>query len=167
MMNKLILTSLLLGCTAATTIDTDTMTTPITAPPAQSRAYLHSYNLPGHGVAIEGFSPVSYFDGKVERGAALFAVEHNGITYYLTGEDQVSKFRRTPERFVPAYGGWCAFGMSVSDKFPIDPAAYKIVNDKLLLFLNNSGVNALDLWNQGEQRGLLEKADAHWRKVQG
>ena len=41
----------------------------------ESRAYLHSFNLPGHGVAIEGYSPVSYFaEGKAIRGNKNFAV---------------------------------------------------------------------------------------------
>ena len=141
--------------------------TEIPVAPRASRAYLGSRNLPGHGVAIEGFSPVSYFDGRVERGSALFAVEHDDVTYHLTSADQVARFKREPDRYVPAFGGWCAFGMSVSDKFPVDPESYLIVGGRLFLFLRNPGVDARRLWREGDERSLLKKAEAHWRKVRG
>lgn len=132
-----------------------------------SRAYLHAYNLPAHGVALDGYSPVSYFDGVAERGDALFSVEHDGVTYHLTSADQVSTFRRDPQRFVPAFGGWCAFGMSVSDKFPVDPTNFMIVDGRLLVFLRNAGLDARELWRKGNAVDLLRKAEAHWKKVQG
>jgi len=134
---------------------------------APSRAYLHSYNVPGHGVAIEGYSPVSYFHGRAERGSALFAVQHDGITYHLTDAAQVGEFRRNPAKFVPAFGGWCAFGMAVEDKFPVDPTAYAIVDGRLMLFLRNSGIDARELWNQGDEADLARRAAAHWKRVQG
>lgn len=137
------------------------------APATASRAYLHSYNLPGSGIAIEGYSPVSYFDGRAERGHARHSVEHNGVTYHLTNARQVAAFRRNPAKYVPAFGGWCAFGMAVEDKFPVDPTAFEIVDGKLYLFLRNKGVDARKLWNKGDERELVRKANAHWKKVQG
>ena len=134
---------------------------------SDSRAYLHSFNLPGHGVAIEGYSPVSYFHGRAERGSALFAVEHNGATYHLANTSQVAEFKKNPTRYEPAFGGWCAFGMAVQDKFPVDPTNFKIVGGKIFLFLRNSGVDALKLWNGKSERDLLKEANAHWKKVQG
>lgn len=139
----------------------------LSARAAPSRAYIHSYNLPGHGVAIEGYSPVSYFDGVAERGSPLFAVEHDGVTYHLASTAQVQKFQQNPARYVPAYGGWCAFGMSVSDKFPVDPTCFDIVDGRVMLFLRNDGVDALELWRRGDERDLVTKANAHWKKVQG
>ncbi len=157
----------LLGLFAFLTPSGAPLAGPADAGLAGSRAYLHSYNLPGHGVALEGFSPVSYFDGRAERGSALFAVEHDGVTYHLTDARQVAAFQRDPARFVPAFGGWCAFGMAVSDKFPVDPTSFQVVDGKLFLFLRNANIDARELWNQGDERELLEKANAHWAKVQG
>jgi hypothetical protein len=152
----------LVALSVATARDSET-----TMPTGASRAYLHSYNVPGHGVAIEGYSPVSYFDGRAERGSALFAVEHDGITYHLTGADQVERFRRNPAKFVPAFGGWCAFGMAVKDKFPIDPTCYLIVEDRLYLFLRNELIDARELWKKGKQSELMSRANEHWKNVQG
>ena len=132
-----------------------------------SRAYLGSKNLPAHGVAIDGYSPVSYFEGSAERGSPLFAVEHEGVTYHLASAAQVKTFQKNPAKYAPAFGGWCAFGMAVEDKFPVDPEAFAILDGELMLFLRNEGVDALELWNGGKEAELLGKARKHWKKVQG
>lgn len=166
MLHKTYLTLAALGLAALAPLTSSTFSANPAAGRA-SRAYLHSYNLPGHGVAIDGYSPVSYFRGKAERGSALFAVDHDGVTYHLTDADQVAEFKRAPDRYAPAFGGWCAFGMAVSDKFPVDPTAFEIVGGRLLLFLRNDKIDARKLWQDGDGTDLLAKAEAHWRKVQG
>ena len=167
MIPKTLLLSAGLGLTALLVPAVDFDATAAGSAGKASRAYLHSYNLPGHGVAIEGYSPVSYFEGEAERGSALFAVEHDGVTYHLTGAAQVAKFRAEPGKYVPAFGGWCAFGMSVEDKFPVDPTCFSIVDGRLYLFLRNGGIDARELWRKGDEARLLQKAHAHWKSVQG
>ena len=132
----------------------------------ESRAYLHSYNLSSSGVAIEGYCPVAYFAvNKPVKGKLEYASEYNGVTYYFVSSDAKTAFEMDPQKYTPAFGGWCAFGMSVSDKFPVDPTNFKIVDGKLLLFLKNKNVDARSLWNQGDKHDLVEKANAHWKKV--
>lgn len=134
----------------------------------ESRAYSRARNLPASGVAIDGFSPVSYFTvGKAEPGDPRYQVEHNGATYFLTSDDQVKLFKANPDRYEPAFGGWCAFGMAVEDKFPVDPTKFKIVDGRLMLFLNNADVDALELWQKGDEAEFVRKADTHWKKVAG
>ena len=55
--------------------------------------------------------------------------------------------------------------MSIQDKFPVDPTNFKIVDGRLMVFLRNKGIDALDLWNKGNESQLRAKADAHWQKV--
>lgn len=132
----------------------------------ESRAYLHGYNLPSSGVALEGYCPVAYFAvNKPVRGKAEFASDHNGVTYYLVSADAKRAFDKNPEKYLPAYGGWCATGMALQDKFPVDPTNFKIVDGRLLLFLTNKNVDAKKLWNQGDEKEQLAKADAHWKTI--
>ena len=134
--------------------------------PKASRAYLHSYNLPSSGVALEGYCPVAYFAvNKPVRGKPEYASTCHDVTYYFVSANAKKAFDRNPEKYIPAYGGWCAFGMSVSDKFPVDPTNFKIVDGRLMLFLGNKNVDALALWNKGNKHDLVRKADAHWKKV--
>lgn len=133
-----------------------------------SRAYLGARNLPASGLALDGYSPVSYFTvGRAEKGDPRFQIEHEGVIYHFTSAEQLEQFKQDPARYTPAYGGWCAFGMAVQDKFPVDPTRFKIVNGRLMLFLNNAQVDALSLWEKGAESELMRKADAHWKKVSG
>ncbi len=141
-------------------------TTPGSTPDGDSRAYLHSYNLPSSGVALEGYCPVAYFAvDKAVRGKPEFASTYNDVTYYFVSADAKKAFDRIPEKYIPAFGGWCAFGMAVQDKFPVDPTNFKIVNGRLMVFLKNKNVDARALWNDGSTSELTTKADAHWSKV--
>ena len=131
-----------------------------------SRAYLNSYNLPSSGIALEGYCPVAYFlANKPVRGKAKYPSTYDDVTYYFVSADAKKVFERNPEKFIPAFGGWCAFGMSKKDKFPVDPTNFKIVDGRLMLFLRNKNVDALDLWNQRNVPESITQADAHWKKV--
>lgn len=132
----------------------------------RSRAYDGARNIGADGVALAGYSPVSYIeDNRPERGSPDFAVENHGVTYLLASADQVKAFKANPDRFEPQCGGWCAFGMAIEDKFPVDPASFKVVDGKLYMFLKNSNVDALALWNKGTQTEEIAKANKHWKKV--
>ena len=132
----------------------------------ESRAYLHSYNLPSSGIALEGYCPVAYFAiNKPVKGKPEHASTFNGVTYHFVSAEAKGAFDRGPEKYIPAYGGWCAFGMAVGDKFPVDPRNFKIVDSRLQLFLRNKNVDALELWNEGDQKSNVAKANAFWMKV--
>jgi len=135
---------------------------------AKSRAYTGARNVPASGVAIDGYSPVSYFtEGRARKGDPRFRAEHDGVIYQFASEKERKLFNENPEKYVPQCGGWCAFGMSIQDKFPVDPTAFAVLDGKLYLFLDNAEVNALELWKKGDEKELRRKAHAHWRKVSG
>lgn len=132
----------------------------------ESRAYLHSYSLPSSGVALEGYCPVAYFAvDKAVRGKPEYASTHNDVTYHFVSDDARSMFELNPEKHIPAFGGWCAFGMSIQDKFPVDPTNFKIVDGRLMVFLRNADIDARALWNKGDEAELTSKASAHWNTV--
>lgn len=117
------------------------------------------------GVAIDGYDPVSYFDGKPKKGSPDHTATHNGVRYYFANAATLSRFQKEAEKFVPAYGGWCAYAMGRSgEKVKIDPETFKILNGKLYLFYNFWGNNTLEDWNENE-RDLRIKADANWKKI--
>lgn len=138
------------------------------ANPNNSRAYLHSYNLNSTGLAIEGYCPVSYFtDHKAVLGHPGHTSTYNGVDYRFASLSAKRTFDQNPERYIPAYGGWCAFGMAIQDKFPVDPTNFKIINGRLMLFLRNANVDARERWNQGDEPSQVESADRHWQSVGG
>jgi len=41
-----------------------------------------------------------------------------------------------PEKYAPAFGGYCVFGVSVGKKFVGDPEVWRLVDGKLFLNLD-------------------------------
>jgi len=116
-------------------------------------------------LALEGYDPVSYFSGKPREGKSDIKYSYNGVTYWFYSQDNLNKFKTSPEKYEPAYGGWCAYAMGDSgEKVKVDPETFKIVNGKLYLFYNFWGNNTLTDWNKNE-RALMLSADENWKKI--
>jgi YHS domain-containing protein len=117
-------------------------------------------------VAIEGYDPVSYFDNKPMEGESKWKFSYKGVTYQFTNAINLARFKTSPEKYEPAYGGWCAYAMGeTGEKVKIDPETYKILEEKLFLFYNFWGNNTLSDWNKNE-KPLKSKADQNWKKFQ-
>ncbi len=116
------------------------------------------------GVAMRGFDPVSYFNGKPAKGNPKISHEHKGVTYNFVNEANMETFKKSPAKYEPAYGGWCAYTVGLSgERVKVDPSVYKITDGKLYLFYNFNGDNRLIKWNQDEKK-LKPTADRHWRE---
>ena len=116
-------------------------------------------------IAIEGYDPVSYFDNKPTKGESKWTINFKGVIYQFSSESNLTKFKANPEKYEPAFGGWCAYAMGESgEKVKVDPETFKIVNGQLYLFYNFWGNNTLTSWNKNE-RTLKVKADQNWKKI--
>lgn len=125
---------------------------------------LKHYNVK-NTLALEGYDAVSYFDGTPLEGKNEFSSIHKGITYRFATQANLTKFKTDPDKYEPAYGGWCAYAMgNDGDKVKVDPETYKIVNGKLYLFYNFWTTNTLDDWNKNEKK-LKEAGDRNWSKI--
>ncbi|MEZ4857229.1 MAG: YHS domain-containing (seleno)protein [Flavobacteriaceae bacterium] len=118
------------------------------------------------GVAIEGYDVVSYFEGKPAKGSKEFSSQLDGITFWFENEDHLFKFNKTPLKYIPQYGGYCAYAMGKSgEKVSINPKAYLIKEGKLYLFYKNIAVNTLKKWREENPQELKEKADKNWFNI--
>ena len=85
---------------------------------------------PLNGLAINGFDPVAYFtSGKPTPGLAQFSTTYKVATYRFVSAENRDRFIATPEKFVPQYGGYCAYAISLNKIADIDPDEWTIVND--------------------------------------
>ena len=112
--------------------------------------------------AVQGYDVVSYQQGSNPvRGSGHFTAVHDGETYLFASKENLATFKQDPERYVPAYGGFCAFGVSVGKKFVGDPEVWKVVDNRL--YLN------LDKKIQGDWEkdvpGRIKSADKQWLKI--
>jgi YHS domain-containing protein len=117
----------------------------------------------GAPLALHGFDPVGYFsDGRPTQGRADLAAVHDGATYYFASPQNLEAFEANPERYAPAFGGFCAFGVSVGKKFDGDPRFWKIEGDRLYLNLNQEIASMFEK----DVPGTVAKADAQWKTIE-
>ena len=78
-------------------------------------------NIDNSNIALQGYSPVSYLDlGLAQRGNKAFKSTHEKVNYYFTSAEHKNMFQANPDKYMPAYGGFCAWGVSEKkSKFPI------------------------------------------------
>ena len=78
---------------------------------AESDKRKKQYNLSGANLAVEGYDVVSYYAANPKKGNKNFSTIHNGVTYFFLSQANLDVFKKSPEKFEPAYGGWCAYAM--------------------------------------------------------
>lgn len=115
--------------------------------------------LSGAGVALRGDDVVSLATGlEVATGYAKYTVERDGVAYYFASEETMKQFEADPERYMPQYGGFCAFGVAIGKKLDAAPRYADIVDGKLYVFLN---AVAFGKYNE-DKAGTLAKAEQNW-----
>src|SRR5437016_2317127 len=98
---------------------------------AQTKTLL---NLDKTGVAIQGYDPVAFFtDNTPVKGKPEFPARHNGELYYFASKEHRELFKSDPAKYKPAFGGYCAYGVSKGKLVEIDVDAFQIVKGKLLV----------------------------------
>ncbi|MBX9908390.1 MAG: YHS domain-containing protein [Beijerinckiaceae bacterium] len=119
---------------------------------------------PALGLAVHGYDVVSYFtEGKPVKGDARFAVSQSAATYRFSSQANLDTFKANPAKYEPAYGGFCAYGVSVGAKFDGDPTLWKIVDGKLYLNLD-PGIQ--EEWSK-DISGNIKKAEVNWPGIKG
>ena len=112
--------------------------------------------------ALGGYCPVCYIAKNVAaKGTKEFKAEHNGKTYLFVSQDAVDAFNKSPEKFLPQYDGYCAYGMALDKKFASDPTAFSVIDGKL--YLNKDA--SLSKKFKEDTKGFIAKADVNWKKA--
>jgi YHS domain-containing protein len=123
------------------------------------------FNTDASGLALEGYDAVSYFEQKPVQGKHELFLYHRGIKYLFATQAHLDAFKASPEKYEPAYGGWCAYAMGKKgEKVEVDPMKYKIVEGRLCLFYYSVINNTLNKWNEDEAT-LKPEADKNWNRI--
>ena len=119
--------------------------------------------MPQSMVAVQGYDVVTYqTDGKPQQGNGNHLTTHHGVTYIFVNEANKKMFESNPNKYLPAYGGYCAYGVAVGKKFVGDPEIWEVVDGQLYLNLDNKikGIWVKDI------SGHIKTADKNWKKIQ-
>ena len=110
-------------------------------------------------VAVRGYDVVAYFtDARPVEGRPEFEHQWQGARWRFDSAAHREVFAKSPERYAPQYGGFCAWAVSRNYTAPIDPQAWAIVDGRLFL---NYSLGVQDTWSK-DRAGNIAKADGNW-----
>ena len=118
------------------------------------------------GYVAEGFDVVAYFlENKPVEGKKDFTIDYDNVKFKFSSQENLTLFNSNPEKYIPQFGGYCAYALAVkSKKVSINPETFEVRDGKLYLFYNKGKTNTLQFWlNEGAEE-LQVKADKNWQK---
>jgi len=131
----------------------------------QLAAQKGNYNIK-KGYVAEGYDVTEYFNNKAVEGKKEFVAEYEGAKFKFVSKQNMDTFNANPKKFIPQYGGYCAYAVAVNgEKVDINPKTFEIRDGKLYLFYNAWGTNTFTKWKEEGAEGLRKKADEKWKTI--
>ena len=85
------------------------------------------------------------------------------MTWLFANLENLRSFESNPDQYVPAFGGFCAYGVSQGYKAPTQIQNFTIVDGKLYL---NFSSYIRRFW-LSHQKHLILEANRNWEQVKG
>ena len=113
--------------------------------------------------AVGGYDAVAYHtEGQAIRGEREFSTEWRGAEFRFASQANLRTFRRNPEQYIPAYGGFCALGVALGKKLDGDPRFSAVRDGQLYVFVNEEILrNFLN-----DEAGTLARAERNWTEIE-
>lgn len=110
-------------------------------------------------VILAGHDAVAYFtENKPVLGSERYTAEYDGAVYRFASAGNRDLFRSSPEKYAPAYGGYCALGTSFGKKFEVDGKAFEVVEGRLYV---NKNISVYKTWRK-DIPGNIVKSEGQW-----
>ena len=111
---------------------------------------------------LDGHDPVSYFTGaEPVKGSDSIAAVFGGEQYHFSSAANRDRFVADPEKYLPQYGGYCAWAVAKGKLAPGDPTVSRVVDGNLYLNVNSS---IAARWNE-DIPALIRAGDTNWPKI--
>ncbi len=122
------------------------------------------YTAPFSNVGVGGYDVVAYFTvGRPVRGTNAFRITHRNIEYRFASAEHLAAFTAAPARYLPQYGGYCAWAISQNYTASGNPNNWRIVDGRLYLNYNDE---IQTRW-EANIPGFITSANANWPGVLG
>ena len=116
-------------------------------------------NVDSNGVILKGYDPVAYFTRhQAVKGNPEIQTSFRGAIYYFVSAADKVAFNKNPSKYVPQYGGFCAYHLSQGKLKDIDPTAFLIYKGKLYIC---SGADTAKEF-RGNIDENIRKANDYW-----
>jgi YHS domain-containing protein len=115
------------------------------------------------GVILKGYDPVAYFkQNRAVKGNPKYSSTYGGAIYYFASAEDKAEFEKTPAKYVPQYGGFCANSMSERRIADIDPNQFFIYKGKLYLCMGSPELKTFT----AKPDVKVQAADKNWELYQ-
>ncbi len=114
-------------------------------------------------IALQGYDPVAFQTvGQPMKGNPTIMGEYGGYKFVFASKENKTLFEKEPEKYLPAFGGYCAFGVSIGVLFPVEINTWEIIDGRLVLQYN---LEVKKMFEQ-EKAGNLQKAREKWAEME-
>ena len=111
------------------------------------------------GLALKGYDPVAYFEvAKAMAGSPEFSHEIEGARFLFRSEVSKALFAANPTKYMPRFGGYCAWAVDHNYTAPADSKSWKMVEGKHYLNYNKA---VQQKWI-AEEGKLIPTGEANW-----
>jgi YHS domain-containing protein len=116
-------------------------------------------NVDSNGVILQGYDPVAYFTRhQAVKGNPAVQTRFGGAIYYFASVADKVAFDKNPSKYVPQYGGFCAYHLTKGELKDSDPTAFLIYKGKL--YICSAADSAKKFRSNIDQN--IRKADDYW-----
>jgi len=120
-------------------------------------------NVDKNGVILKGYDPVAYFtQSRAVKGNPMYSSKYAGAIYYFASREDKAEFDRTPAKYAPQYGGFCADSVSKRKLSDIDPNQFLIYKGKL--YVCTSAPSLKEFSAKPDEN--IQAADKNWELYQ-
>jgi hypothetical protein len=111
------------------------------------------------GIAVNGYDAVAFFtQAKPVKGSADNSFRWDGANWLFSSKADLESFKRSPEKYAPQYGGYCAYGAAQGHKASVQADTWSIVDNKLYF---NYNLKVKELWSKN-RGAFIDSANKNW-----
>jgi YHS domain-containing protein len=115
----------------------------------------------GAALMLKGFDVVAYHtEGKEAMGSADFRSVYEGTTFQFKSAQHKALFDANPQKYLPAFGGYCANGLAYGIPWGGDADTWKMIDGKVYIF---GGAGSRDAFLVDEKANLA-LAEKYWNE---
>jgi YHS domain-containing protein len=93
-----------------------------------------------------GYDVVAYFtDGKPVKGDPAIKSVYKDVTFRFASAEHKAMFDKSPEKYIPQFGGYCANGIVYGIPWGGDADRYRIIDGRLYMFGGQGSMDAFML----------------------
>jgi YHS domain-containing protein len=120
-------------------------------------------NVDSQGVILKGYDVVAFFkERKAAKGSSELSATYQNATYLFTSAANKAEFEKDPAKYVPQYGAFCAYGVTLGVLAdPEVPDAFLVYKGKLYVCGNQGALKDF----KKDIDSNIDKANVNWLQL--